>query len=260
MSEKSVQWGYILVAPGRPSYDEQIGFLADLGITADRYGPVWLDEIRKGSTRPKTQLVERNDLMLAAWSGDAVHVFNPICLGLSAADITWFAAELIGKGVRLYVGGEEVATDEQVSMAAGVASRAISAHHVAESRRAGGKRRKAKAPPPPKYEKRPCVYRHFDASGELLYIGACTSYAHREQQHRSRSAWWPKIARVTFEYHETLREAFEAERAAIWFEKPPHNLMVVEPDSEAFVAKAAEMAEAHDPELAARIRAMKAKS
>ncbi|MBY6055360.1 hypothetical protein [Leisingera daeponensis] len=260
MSGKCVQWGYILVAPGRPSYAEQVELLRDLGISRDAYGPVWVDKISRGSTRPKSQLEERNDVLKASLSGDVVHVMSPICAGLSAADVRWFASEVLAGGRRLFVGGNEVSTDEQVSEVAGAASRAIGAAHVAENRKTGGKRRKKKEAPAPVYKKAPCVYRHFDEDGELLYIGACTSYENRERKHRSSAEWFPQIARVEFEYFDSLREAFAAERSAIWFENPKHNRMVAEPDSDAFIEKATELAMRSDPELAAKIRAMKPKS
>ncbi|WP_420406897.1 hypothetical protein [Hoeflea sp.] len=260
MSSKIVDWGYILIAPGRPSYDEQIDFMSALGISLDQFGPLWIDEIKRGSTRPRSQLVRRQDALDASQNGDTIHIMTPVCVGLSAADIRWFCETALHGGVRLFVAGQEVKSDDNITMIAGEAARAINAFHVSENRRTGGKRRKTAAEPVREYEVRPCVYRHKAEDGRLLYVGACSNYNYRERKHKTGAEWWPQIANVEFEYFDTMREAFAAEKTAIYFERPEFNRLIADPGTDAFINMAAQMAIDADPDLAARIRALKPKS
>ena len=43
------------------------------------------------------------------------------------------------------------------------------------------------------------LYRHYDANGELLYVGISLNALNRLAQHREVSAWFPDIAKVTIE-------------------------------------------------------------
>lgn len=71
--------------------------------------------------------------------------------------------------------------------------------------------------------KRTALYRHFDASGRLLYIGISLNAVSRLAQHRITSPWFEDIARIELEWHETRTAAHDAERAAIRDERPIHN-------------------------------------
>ncbi|MFA7267551.1 MAG: hypothetical protein WC054_14675 [Candidatus Nanopelagicales bacterium] len=67
------------------------------------------------------------------------------------------------------------------------------------------------------------VYRMWDASGDLLYVGASTSYAARIQQHQGQRAWFLDVSNITIEHFATHELAFEAEAAAIAAECPKYN-------------------------------------
>jgi predicted GIY-YIG superfamily endonuclease len=67
------------------------------------------------------------------------------------------------------------------------------------------------------------LYRHFDASGELLYVGISNNVLHRLKQHEVAAAWQEQITTITIERYPTRQAALDAEREAIWRENPRHN-------------------------------------
>lgn len=67
------------------------------------------------------------------------------------------------------------------------------------------------------------VYRLYDASGRLLYVGKADDVAGRLNDHRLR-AWWPEVATATQEQFNTSAEAFQAEDRAIALERPKYNM------------------------------------
>lgn len=69
------------------------------------------------------------------------------------------------------------------------------------------------------------LYRHFDAAGQLLYVGISLGVMHRLQQHLGSSSWAGAIARVEVESFDTRAEAASAERDAIRAERPLHNIV-----------------------------------
>jgi predicted GIY-YIG superfamily endonuclease len=69
------------------------------------------------------------------------------------------------------------------------------------------------------------LYRYFDAEGRLLYVGISFSAVARASQHRSEKGWWPDVATMTVERHDTRAEALAAEAIAIRTEKPLHNVI-----------------------------------
>jgi hypothetical protein len=71
--------------------------------------------------------------------------------------------------------------------------------------------------------KAPSVYRCFDASGRLLYLGHSSNVPVRTSQHALYSPWWPEVARVQAELFATVLEALAAEEDAIRDEHPLHN-------------------------------------
>lgn len=73
--------------------------------------------------------------------------------------------------------------------------------------------------------KRSCVYRLYDAAGDLLYIGISTNPLGRISQHRSKRPWGKEIVRDEVEWFDGREAAKDAERWAIHFENPRHNLM-----------------------------------
>jgi GIY-YIG catalytic domain-containing protein len=68
------------------------------------------------------------------------------------------------------------------------------------------------------------IYRHFNAEGELLYVGISLSAIVRLAGHRNKSEWFDKIARVEIENLPNRSAALKAELLAIKTEKPKHNL------------------------------------
>lgn len=69
------------------------------------------------------------------------------------------------------------------------------------------------------------LYRHYNGSGELLYVGVSLSALQRLGQHADNSDWFKSISRVTIEHLETRQDALIAERNAIIREKPLHNIV-----------------------------------
>jgi hypothetical protein len=67
------------------------------------------------------------------------------------------------------------------------------------------------------------LYRHFDADGNLLYVGISLSVLHRLRRHRQKSAWFGRIVRITIERFATREIALAAEKAAIQVEHPRFN-------------------------------------
>jgi len=71
---------------------------------------------------------------------------------------------------------------------------------------------------------RTSLYRHFNGEGKLLYVGVSLSTIQRLGQHKEHSDWFESIARVSIEHFDTREEALEAERLAIFRERPLHNI------------------------------------
>lgn len=70
---------------------------------------------------------------------------------------------------------------------------------------------------------RPCkLYRHFDASGRLLYVGVAFNVVARTAEHQ-RSAWFDLVVRIEVERHPDRESAVKAERTAIDTEGPIYN-------------------------------------
>lgn len=68
------------------------------------------------------------------------------------------------------------------------------------------------------------LYRHFDADGNLLYVGISLSAIERLRAHREQSHWFEKIAFITVNRYQTRHKAEIAEDMAISLEKPLHNI------------------------------------
>lgn len=70
---------------------------------------------------------------------------------------------------------------------------------------------------------RTSLYRHYDASGRLLYVGVSLAHIRRLCDHRRHSCWYWDIARIEVEHYPTTDDALIAETAAIRAEKPLYN-------------------------------------
>ncbi|GJF06569.1 GIY-YIG nuclease family protein [Pseudonocardia sp. D17] len=68
------------------------------------------------------------------------------------------------------------------------------------------------------------LYRFFDSSERLLYVGITNDPTRRFEQHRSTKPWWTEVATVRIEQHASRSKALAAERAAIVAEHPIHNI------------------------------------
>lgn len=75
------------------------------------------------------------------------------------------------------------------------------------------------------------LYRHFDAEGNLLYVGISLSAVARLIQHRS-SGWFDQIVRIDIERFDSRDTALAAENIAIKKERPRHNKVGVIQESE----------------------------
>jgi hypothetical protein len=66
------------------------------------------------------------------------------------------------------------------------------------------------------------MYRLFDASGVLLYVGCTTvDLAKRLSAHHCQTLpWWSNVARTEQTQYERHEDALLAERRAIWHERP----------------------------------------
>lgn len=72
---------------------------------------------------------------------------------------------------------------------------------------------------------RPAVlYRAFDATGQLLYVGISLRAPERMHQHQRDKPWWTEVACITLEHHATIKSAEQAETDAIVADKPRYNI------------------------------------
>ena len=67
------------------------------------------------------------------------------------------------------------------------------------------------------------LYRFYDVSPRLLYVGVTDSPAARWGQHAATAPWWADVAIKTIEWYPTRQAALDAEDAAIAAENPVHN-------------------------------------
>lgn len=70
---------------------------------------------------------------------------------------------------------------------------------------------------------RTALYRHYDADGQLLYVGISLSVLARTQAHVAASSWMADVANIRITYFDTRANAEAAEAEAIKAEKPAHN-------------------------------------
>lgn len=69
-----------------------------------------------------------------------------------------------------------------------------------------------------------CLYRHYDGSGNLLYVGISYSVLKRLSEHSNKAFWFPQIRRIEIEHYTDRKAAVIAERRAIDTENPKYNL------------------------------------
>jgi hypothetical protein len=64
------------------------------------------------------------------------------------------------------------------------------------------------------------LYRHFNATGRLLYVGISDKALMRLTQHRKLTPWWDQIAHITLMHLPDRATAIVAEKLAIQTEDP----------------------------------------
>ena len=76
----------------------------------------------------------------------------------------------------------------------------------------------------PKQDSATALYRHYDSSGALLYIGISVNPFRRTYEHTRVGEWMKSVVRIEVEYYETRSEALYAEARAIDDELPSNNV------------------------------------
>jgi hypothetical protein len=70
---------------------------------------------------------------------------------------------------------------------------------------------------------RQTLYRFFDGSGRLLYVGISDTWYQRFHDHERKSGWFSKVAYSTFEWHTSRESVQAAELMAKRTENPDFN-------------------------------------
>lgn len=69
------------------------------------------------------------------------------------------------------------------------------------------------------------LYRHYDESGALLYVGISCDLTRRTRSHAKFSPWFEQVHRTTVEYFGGVVDALRSEEIAVRTESPRHNVM-----------------------------------
>ena len=76
----------------------------------------------------------------------------------------------------------------------------------------------------PLAERPTALYRCYNESEELIYVGIAVDPQRRWKHHASLTPWWPEVQRRSIEWHDDRRSALNAEAAAIVTESPVYNI------------------------------------
>lgn len=68
------------------------------------------------------------------------------------------------------------------------------------------------------------LYRFFDRSDVLLYVGITIDIGARFKKHQAEKSWWAEVEHIGIEHYDTRREALDAESRAILTEQPLYNV------------------------------------
>lgn len=99
------------------------------------------------------------------------------------------------------------------------------------------------------------LYRMFDATGRLLYVGITLDVGQRFTDHKREKSWWADIEVIRLQQYGSRKELEEAERVAIATENPAHNMKPGRPvwvpttDEQRQAIEVAQQAAAHVQEL-----------
>lgn len=79
----------------------------------------------------------------------------------------------------------------------------------------------------PKPPGRTALYRLYDASDQLLYVGITNNLERRWREHRRdrRDTWWPDVTHKVIEWLPSRRAAQAVERQVVQAEKPVYNVL-----------------------------------
>jgi len=69
------------------------------------------------------------------------------------------------------------------------------------------------------------LYRFYNTTDELLYIGISNAVPRRFDQHEDTKPWYTQVTRVTVEHHPTRLIALSKEESAIKQERPKYNII-----------------------------------
>jgi predicted GIY-YIG superfamily endonuclease len=69
------------------------------------------------------------------------------------------------------------------------------------------------------------LYRFYNSTGELLYIGITNRIPRRLDEHGDEKPWYLKVADVKVEHHPDRHAALAAEKSAIKTERPKYNVV-----------------------------------
>lgn len=69
------------------------------------------------------------------------------------------------------------------------------------------------------------LYRFYDNTDELLYVGITLDPGKRFKQHSTQKAWWSDVADITLQKFDSRIEVLAAEREAIKTESPRYNVI-----------------------------------
>lgn len=69
------------------------------------------------------------------------------------------------------------------------------------------------------------LYRFFDATGVLLYVGITNNPSRRFTQHGTSREWWHEVETIKMERFPSREAVLQAERAAIKAEGPKYNIV-----------------------------------
>lgn len=75
----------------------------------------------------------------------------------------------------------------------------------------------------PLADRETAVYRLFNTSGSLLYVGITCNIASHFRGHARDKQWWPEVAHHVIEWHENRADAAQREGQLIADEAPMHN-------------------------------------
>lgn len=70
------------------------------------------------------------------------------------------------------------------------------------------------------------LYRHFDETGALLYVGVSLNTVSRLVDHKRTAKWFSRLARVEVQRFPTREASLDAERLAVETERPLYNIQL----------------------------------